>query len=167
METSEYDYILAVLEGQIPYFEFCFLENIYRLSRYDDSENCKKIILEKWVELVFSNKVCDNILKITGEIAYNLDCGDILCNLTPQTGKRKVLTFLHEKGYKGDAEIAFAAHNNLDFLRWMYESEMEWDDSLQFFDDIEDIKVLKFLKYNMKNWRNGKFPTINIKKAKQ
>ena len=124
MDTpKEYKYITDVLKDHSLFSEVEFSENLYNLSRnnsYEDVERYKESILCLWYFLVAFNEVCDTILSITELLARHLEYGDELCNATPETGKKEVLTFLHNKGYKGDREIAFAAHvcsfpNNLDF----------------------------------------------------
>jgi hypothetical protein len=126
------------------------------------------LLMCKWEDQMELGDFCDNNKDLMIFLADYLKYGSTMCNIAATMGSTDVLEFLHERNFFGKHEIALASHNcNVEFLNWMYESELKWDDSLNFLDDIEDEEILNFLENNMENWKNKVFPSNFIKPAKK
>ena len=160
--TPEFNLIMNALKSnsEIPIWtlEECLYLVSTDIPKYLPG-NSVQIIILKWCTKEASKEAgyipMINDIAITSALATYLNCGDLMCDHAVMEGNKYILEFLHDQGYRGNNEIAMVAHNcNVDFLSWMYESGIKWDDSLQYLDDIKDEKVLLFLKENMEDWKS-------------
>jgi hypothetical protein len=126
------------------------------------------LLMEEWENQMELCDFCDNNKELMIFMADYLKCGSRMCNIASIMGSKDILEFLHERKIYGKHEIALASHNcNVEFLKWMYDSELKWDYSLSYLDDIKDKEILEFLENNMENWKKSIFPSNYIKPAKK
>jgi hypothetical protein len=155
--------------SQIPYWKLLrIIEDLKESDLIKHDFVYEDYIFDVWEIQMNKRDYCDNNKEITIFMAEYLSLGPKMCDTCSSVGNKYLLSFLHERSFYGENEIVLAVYNsNVDFLTWMYETEIKWDYSLNYLEDIKDCEILNFLKVNMEDWKNNIFPSTYIKPAKK